>query len=138
MNQGDRLRITIKDAPDDFEGGVLTMIEDLTTGQSGFMIASAKNGFRTLNPNTCAGTDFSFHPEYSTAKFGNFVPWAALQANVNVAFELGHFEPGPNGDNDKDDPPCFPGPTVAGCLGLVHIDADFDGVSYRHDWPDFS
>jgi hypothetical protein len=135
MNQGDRLRITIRDVPDDFDGGVLTKIEDLTTGQSGFMIASAKNGYRTLDPNTCAGTDFSFHPEFATAKFGNFVPWAALQANVNVAFEIGHFTPGVNGDNDSDDTPCFPGPTVAGCLGA---DVDFDGTSYRHDWPDFT
>ncbi|MCU1225487.1 MAG: hypothetical protein JWQ42_3580 [Edaphobacter sp.] len=135
MNQGDHLRITIKDVPDDFDGGVLTMIDDLTTGQSGFMIASARNGYRTLDPNTCAGTDFSFHPEYATAKFGNFVPWAALQANVNVAFEIGHFTPGIKGDNDPDDAPCFPGPTVAGCLGA---DVDFDGTSYRHDWPDFT
>jgi hypothetical protein len=135
MNQGDRLRITIKDAPDDYDGGVLTRIEDLTTGQSGFMIASAKNGYRTLDPNTCVGTNFSFHPEYATAKFGNFVAWAALQANVNVAFEIGHFTPGANGDNDSDDAPCFPGPTVAGCLGA---DVDFDGTSYRHDWPDFT
>jgi hypothetical protein len=133
MNQGDRLRITIKDVPGDVDGGVLTMIEDLTTGQSGFMIASAHNGYRTLNPNTCAGTDFSFHPEFATAKFGNFVPWAALQANVNVAFEIGHFVPGVHGDNDSDDPPCFPGPTVAGCLGS---DVDFDGTSYLFDWPD--
>jgi hypothetical protein len=135
MNQGDRLRITIKDVPDNFDGGVLTIVEDLTTGQSGFMIASAKNGFRTLDPTTCAGTDFSFHPEYATAKFGNFVPWAALQANVNVAFEIGHFTPGVDGDHDSDDAPCFPGPTVAGCLGA---DVDFDGTSYRHDWPDFT
>ncbi len=135
MNQGDRLRITIKDAPDDYDGGVLTRIEDLTTGQSGFMIASAKNGYQTLDPNTCVGTNFSFHPEYATAKFGNFVAWAALQANVNVAFEIGHFTPGANGDNDSDDAPCFPGPTVAGCLGA---DVDFDGTSYRHDWPDFT
>jgi len=31
MNQGDRLRITIKGVPDNFDGGVLTIIEDLTT-----------------------------------------------------------------------------------------------------------
>src|SRR6202011_1183166 len=36
MNQGDRLRITIKDVPGNVNGGVMTMIEDLTTGQSGF------------------------------------------------------------------------------------------------------
>jgi hypothetical protein len=47
--------------------------------------------------------------------------------------EIGHFTPGANGDNDSDDAPCFPGPTVAGCLGS---DIDFDGTSYLFDWPD--
>ena len=130
MNQGDVLRVTVKDAPGDVFGGVMTLIEDLTTGQSGFMIASAHNGYQTTDPNTCAGTNFSFHPEFDTAKFGNFVSWAALQANVNFSMEIGHFEPA---DGDSDDPPCFPGPTVAGCIGE---DLDFDGTSYLTDWPD--
>jgi hypothetical protein len=139
MNQGDRLRITIKDVSGDVFGGVLTMIEDLSTGQTGFMIASAHNGYQTTDPNTCAGTDFSFHPEFDTAKFGNFTSWAALQANVNFALELGHFTPGVNGDNDSDDPPCFPGPTVPGCLNFATGgDIDFDGTSYLFDWPDGS
>jgi hypothetical protein len=130
MNQGDRLRITIKDVPGNVHGGVLTLIEDLSTGQSGFMIASAQNGYQTTNPNTCAGTNFSFHPEFDTAKFGNFVSWAALQANVNFAMEIGHFE---TADHDHDDAGCFLGPIVAGCLGA---DIDFDGTSYLFDWPD--
>jgi hypothetical protein len=94
------------------------------------MIASAQNGYQTTDPNTCAGTNFSFHPEFDTAKFGNFVSWAALQANVNFSMEIGHFE---SADGDSDDPPCFPGPTVAGCIGS---DIDFDGTSYLLDWPD--
>jgi hypothetical protein len=138
MNQGDRLLITIKDAPGDTSGGLLARIDDLTTGQSGFMIASAANGFRNSNPSTCGGTNFSFHPEFATAKFGNFVPWAALQANVNLAVEIGHFTPGANGDNDSDDPPCFStGVTVPGCLNLAQGgDLDYDGSSYVADWPD--
>jgi hypothetical protein len=137
MNQGDRLLITIKDVRGNSFGGVLTRIDDLTTGQSGFMIASAHNGYRTLDPNTCAGTNFSFHPEYATAKFGNFVSWAALQANVTFDVEIGHFTPGANGDNDADDAPCFPGPTVAGCINFAQGgDVDFDGTSYLFDWPD--
>jgi hypothetical protein len=133
MNQGDLLRVTIKDVPGDPSGGVLTLIEDLSTGQSGFMIASATNGYQTTDPNTCAGTNFSFHPEFDTAKFGNFVSWAALQANVNFDVEIGHFTPITKGDNVKDEAPCFPGPTVAGCIGA---DLDFDGTSYLADWPD--
>lgn len=129
MNQGDKLEITIKDTA----SGLLNRIDDQTSGRSGFMVASANNGFQSLDPNTCAGTAFNFHPEFSTAKFGNFVPWAALQANVGFAVEIGHFQPGANGDNDADDAPCFPGPTVAGCLGA---DIDFDGTSYLPDWPD--
>src|SRR5579871_1391491 len=131
MNSGDRLRITITDTG----SGLLTRIEDLTTGQSGYMVASGANGFQNTDPNSCAGTNFDFHPEYDTAKYGNFVPWAALQANITLAFETGHFSPGVNGDNDSDDAPCFPGPTVAGCVGE---DLDYDGTSYRKDWPDGS
>jgi hypothetical protein len=128
MNPGDHLRITIKDTT----AGLLTRVEDLTTGQTGFMVASAANGFQNTDPNSCAGTNFSFHPEFDTAKFGNFVPWADLQANVNVSVEIGHFE---KKDNDSDDGACFPGPTVAGCIGA---DVDFDGTSYQFDWPDGS
>lgn len=131
MNPGDQLRITIKDT----RSGLLTRIEDLSTGQKGFMIASAENGFQNTDPITCAPRRFDFHPEYATAKFGNFVPWAALQANVNFAMEIGHFTRGRNGDGDIDDMPCFPGPTVPGCIGA---DVDFDGASYRRDWPDGS
>jgi hypothetical protein len=129
MNQGDHLRVTITDT----NAGLLTRIEDLTTGQTGYMVAGGANGFQNTDPNSCAGTNYNFHPEFDTAKFGNFVPWAALQANIDFAVEIGHFEPGANGDNDSDDGPCFPGPTVAGCVGA---DVDFDGTSYRFDWPD--
>ena len=87
MNQGDKLQITIKDTA----SGLINRIDDQTSGKSGFMVASGANGFQTLDPNTCAGTLFNFHPEFSTAKFGNFVPWAALQANVGFAVEIGHF-----------------------------------------------
>jgi hypothetical protein len=133
MNQGDRLRITIEDTP----AGLLTRIDDLSTGQTGFMIASGANGFQNTDPNTCAGANYNFHPEYDTAKFGNFVPWAVLQGNVNFAMELGHFEPGLNGDGDSDDAPCFSGPgdLVPGCLGA---DIDFDGPSYVFDWSNGS
>jgi hypothetical protein len=133
MNQGDHLRVTLTDTA----SGLITRIDDLTTGQTGFMVASGANGFQNSDPNTCAGTNFNFHPEYDTARFGNFVFWAALQANINIAVEIGHFTPGANGDKDADDAPCFPGPTVAGCLDLARGgDLDFDGTSYRTDWPD--
>ncbi|GAC1634842.1 MAG: hypothetical protein NVS4B11_36880 [Ktedonobacteraceae bacterium] len=103
------------------------------------MVASAANGFQSLDYHTCLplnGTNFTFHPEFSTAKFGNFVPWAALQANVGFAIETGHFTPGINGDGDADDAPCFSGPTLPGCLNFAQNgDVDFDGTSYLPDWP---
>jgi hypothetical protein len=139
MNQGDALRVTINDTPGNVFGGVTTRIDDLTTHQSGFMIASAHNGFRTLDPHSCLGTNFSFHPEFSTARFGNFVPWAALQANIGFSDEIGHWENFP-GDGDADDTQCFPaGPDnlVGGCLAFAGDD-DFDGTPYQADYPDGS
>ncbi|HLZ80366.1 MAG TPA: hypothetical protein VKP04_01940 [Ktedonobacteraceae bacterium] len=133
MNQGDKLSITIKDTP----AGLINQIHDESTGKSGFMVASAANGFQSLNLNSCAPTNFTFHPEYATAKFGNFVPWAALQANVGFSSEIGHFTPGIHGDGDADDAPCFAGPTLPGCLDFATGgDIDFDGTSYLADWPD--
>jgi hypothetical protein len=126
MNQGDQLSITMHDTP----SGVINAISDHTTGQRGYMVASATNGFQSLDVNTCAPTNFSFHPEFSTAKLHNVASWTFLQANIGVAYELGHFE---TADNDSDDAACFPGPLVPGCL---NSDTDYDGNSYLPDWPD--
>jgi hypothetical protein len=128
MRGGDVLRITIKDTP----SGMINKIDDLSTGKSGFMIASAANGFQSLNLHTCAPTAFSYHPEFATAKFGNFMPWTTDQVNVNIAVETGHFEASP-GDHDPDDTNCFTHALVPGCLGA---DLDFDGQPYRRTWPD--
>jgi len=133
MNQGDTLKVTVKDTP----AGLLNQVEDLTTGQSGYMVASAKNGFQHLDLNTCNPTNFSFHPEFSTTKFGNFLSWGPGQSNLGYDIEIGHFTPGANGDGDADDPPCFSGPTVPGCLNFATGgDLDFDGTSYLPDWAD--
>ncbi len=133
MNQGDKLKVTIKDTPD----GLLNRIDDLTTRQSGFMVASAANGFQSLDVHTCAPTNFSFRPEFSTSKFGNFLSWGPGQSNVGWDFEVGHFTPGITGDNDDDDAPCFSGPTLPGCLNFATGgDLDFDGTSYLPVWPD--
>jgi hypothetical protein len=136
MNQGDKLTVTIQDSSGNTSGGVTTTVKDVTTGNSGFMIASAANGFQNTNVLTCSGTNFSFHPEYSTAKVGNVVPWAALSANVGFAIETGHFEVGTNGDSDSDDAPCFATSSVSILAGCIGADLDFDGTSYHMDWPD--
>ena len=88
MNQGDTLALTIHDTSQ----GLLTEITDLTTHQSGYMVASGRNGFMNTNPTTCDGTPFNFHPEYNTAAQQNQVPWAALEGGVLMEQEMGHFE----------------------------------------------
>jgi hypothetical protein len=89
MNQGDVLQVTIRDTA----SGLLTRIDDLSTGRSGSMVASAKNGFMNTNIADCTGTPFDFHAEYSSAQQQNQVPWAALEGGVLMQQELGHFEP---------------------------------------------
>ena len=89
MNPGDVLVVHIQDTPN----GLLTAVSDLTTHQTGYMVASAKNGFMNTNYKTCAGTPFNFHPEYNTAAQQNQVPWAALEGGVLMEQEMGHFEP---------------------------------------------
>jgi hypothetical protein len=88
INQGDVLQISITDP----RQGFTTTIRDLTTHQTGWMTASAGNGFMNTNINTCDGTPFTFHAEYSTAKQQNQVPWAALEGGVLMEQEIGHSE----------------------------------------------
>jgi hypothetical protein len=95
MNPGDHLAIHMSDASVPGEPGQRALklsIDDLTTGQSGFMQASAKNGFMATNINDCSGTPFNYEPEYNTAGPRNIVPWAADQLAVGTQFEIGHFE----------------------------------------------
>jgi hypothetical protein len=94
MNPGDVVRAHIFNA--DIGGGqhaLETKLTDLTTGQSGFMIASAKNGFMSTNHVDCSGTPFNYQPEFNTARPQNAVSWAALQVNIATQFEIGHFTP---------------------------------------------
>jgi hypothetical protein len=88
MNGGDKLKVVIQDTTH----GLRTTVMDLTTGQAGFMVASATNGFMNTDLITCAGTPFDFHAEYSTASKQNQVPWAALEGGVLMQQEIGHFE----------------------------------------------
>jgi hypothetical protein len=94
MNPGDKVNVHMFDAPAPGGGGAFeVVINDLTTHQSGFMQASAANGFQNTSSNDCSGTPFNFQPEYNTAKSGNIIPWAALQTNISAQFETGHWEP---------------------------------------------
>ncbi len=88
LNPGDVLKVAITDPA----AGFTTTVTDLTTGKTGFMVASAGNGFMDTNFKTCAGTPHTFHAEYSTARQQNQVPWAALEGGVLMQQEIGHFE----------------------------------------------
>ena len=88
INGGDTLVVSISDPPQ----GFTTTIRDLTTHQTGFMVASAANGFMNTNIADCSGTPFTFHAEYSTAKQQNQVPWAAAEGGVLMEQEIGHSE----------------------------------------------
>ena len=95
MNSGDHLVIHMSNAAVPGQPGQKALkltINDLTTGQSGFMQASAKNGFMATNINDCSGTPFNYQPEYNSAGPRNIVPWAADQLAVGTQFEIGHFE----------------------------------------------
>ena len=93
MNPGDRITVRMFNAK--VRGGhALEALEtDLTTGRSGYMIASASNGFMNTNPFDCTGTPFNFQPEYSSARAQNIVPWGIGPYMINSQYEIGHFEP---------------------------------------------
>ena len=88
VNPGDTLVVSISDPAQ----GFTTVVRDLTTHKTGFMTASAANGFMNTNIADCSGTPFTFHAEYNTAKQQNQVPWAALEGGVLMQQEIGHSE----------------------------------------------
>jgi hypothetical protein len=94
MNPGDRIRVHIFDS--DLAGGDRALevhIDDLSTGQSGFMQAAAANGFMATILGNCKGVPFNYEPEYDTANANNIVPWAALLGGILTQYEIGHFTP---------------------------------------------
>ncbi|WP_129545541.1 hypothetical protein [Arthrobacter dokdonensis] len=94
MNPGDTVAVSMKNAPVPHGGGnaFKVNVTDFTTHQTGYMQASAANGFQRTSIADCSGTPTNFQPEYSTASKANIVPWAALQTNISTEFETGHFE----------------------------------------------
>ena len=152
MRPGDRIRVYMHDTP----AGFRTDLTDLTTGQRGSMTASVANGFGhvlyTPTSSTCQAAPYAFHPEYGTANpRGN--TWSAHTYNVAFSDEIGHFEnclaldanfncatPGaqdPTLDEDDGNSFCVPGSdsTLVHINGCFSDDLDWDGQSYRNDWP---
>ena len=96
MNSGDELVVTLEDTAH----GLKITVDDLTSGESGFMVSSAANGFAEIlyDPN---GTNcdfathniaYNFHPMYATSSEHTRVPWAAHSYNIAFSDEIGHFE----------------------------------------------
>jgi hypothetical protein len=153
MSPGDVILIHMHDTAAGFQVNLV----DLTTHQSGSMTASIANGFGhilyTPHSKTCKEKPYAFHPEYSTADpRGN--TWSAHTYNIAMSDEIGHFEnclalsaalnctqPGSQdaGGLDEDDGNnfCVPGTdsTLVMIDGCFSADEDFDGQSYRPDWP---
>ncbi len=97
MDPGDTITVHMSDAPAPGGGDAFeVVIEDLTQHTTGYMQASAANGFESSygiqGPGDCSGEPFNFQPEYSTAAQGNIIPWAALQTDISTEFETGHWE----------------------------------------------
>jgi hypothetical protein len=92
MRPGDRIKIHMFDTG--VPGGqALKIVEqDLTTGASGSMVASAANGFMNTSIADCSGTPFNFAPEYSSARAQNILPWGIGPYMIDTQFEIGHFE----------------------------------------------
>jgi hypothetical protein len=154
MNPGDHITVTLGDTTN----GLQVVITDTTTGHSGSMVASAANGFGGVQwaptGKSCTNVPYDFHPAYSTSSEDTRVPWAAHSYNIAFSDEIGHFEYCNNvangkslncaqggaddlGKSDKDDNYCF-APNLSTLVpigGCTDSDVDFDGPSYKNDWP---
>jgi hypothetical protein len=159
MNSGDQLQLSMHDSSQ----GLVVVVNDLTTGRTGSMTASAGNGFGQVlfapDPSkTCQNIPYDFHPMYSTSSPQTRVTWAAHTYNIAFSDEIGHFDycsnpsptlncsgtegTGSNVENsDKDDSFCWP----ASASTLIQVNGcansnvpGFDGTSYLNDWPNGS
>jgi hypothetical protein len=92
MDPGDRVTVHMWDAS--IPGGHALEVRetDLTTGKTGFMIASGDNGFMNTDPFSYKGSPFNFEPEYSTARAQNIIPWGIGPYMINTEYEIGHWE----------------------------------------------
>lgn len=161
LNQGDRATVTLHDTAH----GLETVVSDLTTGQTGRMVASASNGFGQIKfapgkkSKACQMLPYDFHPMYSTSQPFVGARWSAHSYNVAFSDEIGHFDfcsqidpnsplgscngnEGATGDveaADGDDNFCFSAEqsTLYPATGCEDSNAPgFDGTSYQTRWPD--
>ena len=162
LNPGDKATVSLHDSPN----GLVTTVSDATTGQTGFMVASAANHFGHIvyapTGTSCVEKDYTFHPMYSTSSPQTKVLWAAHTYNIAMSDEIGHFDfcthidansptascdgregvPGDQEAADADDNFCFPSVSALKypATGCTDTDAPgFDGVGYHQSyWPNAS
>ena len=157
MNSGDQVNVTLHDSAN----GLVTTLQDTTSGQTGSMTASAANTFGQVkfdpNGSSCKNIPYDFHPMYSTSSEKTRVPWAAHSYNIAFADEIGHFDvcsavdtstgncTGNEGFNkfntepaDGDDTGCLPAgqSTLVKVAGCTSTNTGFDGTPYQPLWPD--
>jgi hypothetical protein len=152
MNPGDTIRVFMHDTP----AGYRIDINDLSTGGHGSMTASVANGFGHVlfepDAKQCHVAPYAFHPMYDSA-VPRGTTWGAHISNVAFSDEIGHFEncgqvdpatgacirpAGADGTLDADDQACLNGADFGALIpinGCLLDDGDFDGPSYRFDWP---
>ncbi len=136
-NPGDVLRVVLQDTTD----GLKITISDLTTGETGFMTASATNGFAEIlfdpKGNNCSikkhNLPTNFHPMYATSS----EYCSAVSSEGGACTSSGASDPpGPGLDENF----CFDA-AFAASFGLIPIggcldtDIEFDGVPYQLVWP---
>jgi hypothetical protein len=95
MNPGDTIKVHMWDAgvPESpGEKAFEVKITDMTTHTTGWMQASADNGFTSTSMIDCSGEPFDFQPEYNTAAPNNVTPWGADPVNISTEYETGHWE----------------------------------------------
>ena len=94
MNPGDVIRTHMFDASIGHgQHAFKVKVSDLTTGQSGFMVASAANGFMNTSVFDCSGHPFNFQPLFNTARAKNSIGWSVLLSGILTQYETGHFTP---------------------------------------------
>ena len=144
MNPGDQIRIRMHDT----SNGLMAILDDQTTRQSGSMTASSANRFGQIRfdptGTSCNYLPYDFHPMYNTSSELTRVPWMAHSYNISFASEIGQFNPckavNPNGTcvDHGGETDCFPASAsllirISGCIEPI---TNFRSVSYQPVWPD--
>jgi len=136
MNPGDKISVHMFNAAAPVVSGALggndafeAQVTDLTQHTSGYIQASAANGFEYVDMNCNVGLA-NFQPEYNTAAKNNINPWAALQTDVSTEYETGHFEPCSSVSGSISNPfdPADTGGTYTTCAGAYEGSSPTEGA----------